>query len=143
MFSTDTFLNWLDLYVPEWFAVVSGAALGIFGTMAIGFMVVVFSPVALAAWMPWISGFCGISGGYKFMEKRQSLHRGLLLLLSLCVGAIIALAAGTIQVAVNQHFFAADTPATVLAIVAGSALLGAVIGRWLRVRYEAALPKGV
>lgn len=137
MFTTEIFVDWLDAFMPEWFALVSGIFLGIFGILALSFVGVVFAPDKLVALMPWIAGFCGISSGYKFMEKRQGEKNGVQLSLCLFCGAATAVAAGAVQVAVNRQLFAADTPMTLLGVFLAVAVFGAGIGRWLRVRYEA------
>ncbi|GEM_PF-2201041 len=132
----EVLVQWLDLKVPNWFALISGASLGILGVCALGFLVVVFAPDKSIILMPGVVLFCGISCGYKFWEKRQNDIRLLKIGMYLLAGLITAGVGIAIQYNLDRYLFQTQTPpgAILLLIVCGP--LGAVLGVWLRDKYE-------
>ncbi|MFP3981699.1 MAG: hypothetical protein ACLFUY_09910 [Desulfobacterales bacterium] len=136
MLSTRMFTEWLDAQFPDWFALAAAILLGAFGVLALGFLVICFAPGALGYWMPPIAGFCGISAGYKYWEKRQSENPATRKALCLASGLGPAAAAAAIQTAVNRRIFGADPTAQLVAIIVAFGIAGAIAGGLLRSRYE-------
>lgn len=136
MFSGEMLIQWLDAAVPDWFAVISGAFNGILGVLAIGLMVTLFAPAALAEWMLGIVFFCGVSAGYKFWEKRKSENPTINKVFCLMAGLLTALAAVLVQISVDGRYFN-TRPSVVLLLGLGIlGLGGAALGGGLRYRYE-------
>ncbi|MCF8028779.1 MAG: hypothetical protein K9K81_10480 [Desulfobacteraceae bacterium] len=136
MISTRMFTEWLDARFPDWFALAAGMLLGAFGVMALGFLVLCFTPAALAAWMPVIAAFCGVSAGYKYREKSQSESPAARKILCPVSGLGPAAAGIIIQTAVNRRFFGAETSTELMALIVGLGIGGAFAGGLLRSRYE-------
>lgn len=136
MFSGEMLIQWLDAAVPDWFALVAGIFTGVLGVFAIGLMVTLFAPAALAEWMLGIVFFCGASAGYRFWEKRKSQNPMANKFFCLTAGLFTALAAILVQISVDGRYFN-TRPSVVLLLGLGTlGLGGAALGGGLRHRYE-------
>lgn len=132
----EVLIQWLDLKVPNWCAFVSGTSLGILGVFALGFLVVLFAPDKSIILMPGVVLFCGISCGYKFWEKRQNDIRLLKIAMYTLAGLITAAAGIAIQYNLDRYLFQAKTPTIAILVFIACGPLGAVLGVWLRHKYE-------
>lgn len=130
------FTEWLDAQFPDWFALAAAILLGAFGVLALGFLVICFAPGALGYWMPPIAGFCAMSAGYKYWEKRQSESPTARKALCLASGLGPAAAAAVMQTAVNRRIFGTDPTVQMIAVIVALGIAGAAAGGLLRNRYE-------
>lgn len=128
-------VDWLDLQLPNWFAFASGLVLGLFGLLALGLLLLGFAPASLRIWLPLLTFFAAINGGYTAWRRRVQRGAGLAVL-SLVLGLIVGSAAYGMLVVVEQRLFASAAPAPYLLLFWGASLAGLGIGIPLRLKYE-------
>jgi len=128
-------VDWLDIMLPNWFAFASGLVLALFGLIALGLLILGFAPGSLRLWLPVITFFVAVNGGYTVWRRRVRSGTELTVL-SLILACILGSAAYCLQLVVDQRLFASATPRLYLFLLVGVAFVGLGIGIPLRLKYE-------
>jgi hypothetical protein len=132
---SEVLVHWLDLKLPNWFALATACIQGLLGVGALGFLVLFFAPARLVLWLVPISAFAGANSGYKLWQKRAA-DSPTVWILSLAAGLVTGLAAAGLQFYVDARFFHTAPPLAALAAYICAAAAGSALGGWLRKRYE-------
>ena len=132
----EVLIQWLDLRLPNWFALIAAAFLGILGVCALSFLLMLFAPDKIMVLMPGVVIFCGISCGYKFWEKRQEDKRLTRTAMYMAAGLITSAAGIILQYKLDNYVFQAKTPHFMILVLLVCGPFGAFLGVWLRNKYE-------
>jgi len=130
-------VDYLELKLRRWTALLNGIFSGVAGVLGLVFFTGIFLGITrVATLLPFIVGYTSANAGYKTWEKSthpDKIHRNTLAGIA---GIATSLAAFAVQYKVNQYFFGAPTPWSLLILVLAVGAVMSQVGAWLNSRVK-------
>lgn len=133
----ESIVDYLELKLRRWTALLSGIFSGVAGVLGLVFLTGIFLGVTrVATLLPFIVGYTAANAGYKTWEKSthpDKIHRNTLAGIA---GIVTSLVAFVVQYKINQYFFGAQTPWSLLILVLAVGVVMSQVGAWLNSRVK-------
>lgn len=132
-FYAEAIIDYLDVKLPDWLALIIGILSGTAGILALTFLAgALFGVMRVATLMPFVVGFCGATAGFKAWEKSLSPSNAYRKAICALAGIGTGAAGFLTQQYIDQLFFYTKTPLEILFFFLIFGGLMAEAGGWLK-----------